>query len=382
MSKRRLLWIPHTSWTQCKAQRPWFLIRGLAEKFEIHIATWAARPPKAGRSYYANPANLVRALQAGSEACEFAQVHSMGVPLPVLRGLIKGYPPDAVMAPAQWRFQSNIRKLHRKWRFDAMVASASHHFTGYPPKLRGVPCVFDYVDTSPEHVEAHYVRNAAAVVAVSRFLQERLSRLYGRESEWIPNGLEFERIARGNRERGRAQWGLEGKTVVSLIGLTCSERLYFLEALASLRHKIPNLIFVAAGGGGIAERIAARAAQLDLPTVMTGWLEHERVPDLFAASDVGLYPGDENIYYDGACPLKVIEYAGQGVPMVASHSAELQRLGFANMELRAATAEAFADGIRAALKKPRMRVAGIEAFDWAGLCGKFAAVIERAQVLI
>ena len=43
-------------------------------------------------------------------------------------------------------------------------------------------------------------------------------------------------------------------------------------------------------------------AQLNLPALMTGWIEHEQIPDLFAASDVGLYPGDENMYYDGACP--------------------------------------------------------------------------------
>lgn len=373
MPKPRILWIPHTSWTQCRAQRPWFLIQGLSDRFEIHVATWAARPPGAGRIFYANPLNILNALRARSDE----HIHQTGVPLPLFRALFNGYPSDAVLAPAQWRFQTNIRRLHKKWRFDALVASASHHFTGYPPSLPGVPCLFDYVDTSPEHVEKHYVESSAAIVTVSKFLQDRVRKQYGRESIWIPNGLHVDRIATASRERGRAQWNLDGRTVVSLIGLTCSERLYFLDALAQLRSEIPNLIFVAAGGGTIAGRIAARAKELGLPVLMTGWLEHDRVPDLFAASDVGLYPGEENIYYDGACPLKVLEYAGAGVPVVASRSAELQRLGFENMIHCGANAGEFAAGIRAALKKERKPLPSIAEFDWSRLCSRFGDEIER-----
>src|SRR5262245_47651672 len=109
MPKPRLLWIPHTSWTQCKAQRPWFLIEGLRERFDIHIATWAARPPNAGRAYYANPLNIFGAMLARSETTPLAQVHNTGVPLPLLKGRRTGYPSDSALKFAQSRFQSNIR---------------------------------------------------------------------------------------------------------------------------------------------------------------------------------------------------------------------------------------------------------------------------------
>ncbi len=377
--RRRILWIPHTSWAQCRSQRPWFLINGLADRFEQHVLTWSARPTGTSRSYYLNPFNHLHALTTHSRKEPFGFVHTAGVPLPVLQTLSNGYPSDRVIAFAQFRFQHRIRALHRTWKFDAIVISASHHFTGYPPKLSGVPCLFDYVDTSPPEVEKFYITQADSITSVSQFLRDRVMTTYGRECLWIPNGLHLEKIRNGDRLKGRAKWGLDGKIVVSLIGLTCSNRLYFLESLSNLKSEFPNILFVAAGCGAIASAIESKARKLRVPTLMTGWLDHEDLPDLYAATDIGLYPGNDDSYFDGACPLKVLEYAGAGITTIVNQSAELRKLNFPNMIVCPATIDGFTSGIRNAIFRKPVQTPEIENFDWGILTKTFGDQLERVM---
>ncbi len=378
----RVLWIPHAPWAQCQAQRPWELVRGLLGRFEVHVLTWAARPPghRSRRWYYLNPVNHWRAMAPDCDAGGLPAVHQAAIALPILQGFLKSYPPHWSLLPSQALFRRSIRQLHRRHNFDAMVVSASHHWTGYPPRLPGVPTLFDYVDFSPPAVEAVYVRAADRVAAVSHVLNDQVTQTYGREAVVIPNGLYLERHRKANGDRARARWGLHGKLVVSLIGLTCSPRLYFLDALARLRPEFTDLIFVAAGTGTTADRIAVRCRELGLPAVMTGWVDPADAPDLFAATDVGLYPGDDNPYFDGACPLKVLEYTGAGKPVVANRVAELIRLGFPNLVVRPADASGFEDGMRAALAGRAGPAPDMAPYDWPAVAARFGDEIDHLLV--
>jgi glycosyltransferase involved in cell wall biosynthesis len=161
-----------------------------------------------------------------------------------------------------------------------------------------------------------------------------------------------------------------------LIGLTCSPRLYFLEALARLTPEFPDLIFVAAGGGPTADAIGRRCQELRLPHVLTGWVDPAEVPDLFAASDVGLYPGEDSAYYDGACPLKVLEYTAARVPVVVNRCEELIRLGFTSLIVRPATVEAFTDGLRSALRARPTAFPDMMDYDWSRLASALADEID------
>jgi glycosyltransferase involved in cell wall biosynthesis len=374
----RLLWVPHTAWAHCPAQRPWFLARALAGRFEVHVATWASRPvgDPSARAYYLNPWNHLRATRTRTERDGAIRVHHLGLPLPVAQGLWRSYPPGWLTAAIGTLFRARVRRLHRRYRFAAAVVCPSHHLTGFPPRLPDAPTVFDYVDLYPEEVEAGYVAAADRVVTVSHTLADRIRKVYGRDAAVIPNGLHLDRFRRADRTRGRARWGLEGKTVVSLIGLTCSARLYFLDALARLLPEFPGLVFVAAGHGRIAGVIAARCRDLGLPHLLTGWVDPAEVPDLFAASDIGLYPGDDISYYDGACPLKVLEYTGARVPVVVNRSEELIRLGFPSVVVRPATVEGFEDGLRQVLRARPDRFPDMAGYDWAVLARRFGDEVE------
>jgi glycosyltransferase involved in cell wall biosynthesis len=379
----RILWIPHAPWERCLAQRPRILVERLLGRFDIHVLTWTARKLEQARTarFYLNPMNHLRALRRTSVGFS-PVVHHVPVPLPMLQGMWKGYPPDWLMVPSQVLFQRAIRRIHKQYNFDATVIAASHHFTGYPPKLAGVPVVFDYLDLHPQHVEAKYVAMADRIVTVSQTLGDQLRDRYARQSTWIPNGLDIARMQSADANRARRKWGLENRRVVSLIGLTCSARLYFIDALAKLREEFPDIIFVAAGEGAVASAIKQRCEALNVPHLMTGWVDPAEVCDLFAASNVGLYPGDDHPYFDGACPLKVLEYLGARVPVLANQCTELRRLGFDALTLRPATVEGFTDGLRAILRDPPQRFPDMRSFDWDGLAARFGdeidAVLEGA----
>ncbi len=379
-NKPKLLFIPHTAWEQCQAQRPWELVHGLLERFEIHVVTWASRPKECAnrRRYFLNPLNHVRALFPLRQArSENPFVHRVPVPLPILQGMMKGYPRSGALLPAQFLFQRSIRRLGKRIAFDAVVAACSHHLTGYPPHFPDLPVVFDYVDTSPPHVEAEFIRNASSIVTVSHVLKDRVESIYGRNAVVIPNGFHAQRVENADGDRARARWGLRGKTVISLIGLTCSDRLYFLDAVANIQKSRNDIVFVAAGAGSLVSRIATRCRELDLPCVLTGWVDPMDVPDLFAATDIGLYPGDDNPYFDGACPLKVLEYTGAKKPVVANQVAELKRLGFSNLVLRPATSKGFEDGIRAVLENHVGHAPDISEYDWPKVTSRFGDEIDH-----
>ena len=116
------------------------------------------------------------------------------------------------------------------------------------------------------------------------------------------------RLALGQRDRTRADLGLKGKQVVSLIGLTASPSLFFVDALAIAARQLPDLVFLLVAGGELLQPIVERCRQLEVRFVATGNNpSNSRFANHFAASDIGLYPGDFTSYFDAACPIKVLE---------------------------------------------------------------------------
>jgi glycosyltransferase involved in cell wall biosynthesis len=376
--RAKILWIPHTSWERCAAQRPRILVEQLAKRFDVHVATWMQRRPDDARGhwFYAHPTAHIESLRRESRREGDWSVHGLGVPLPVLPMLKRGYPSQPLLWPSQLRFQSGLRRLVKAERFDAVVVEASHHFTGYPPRF-AVPTLFDYLDLHPEHVEARYMRQADRVVVVSNVLADRVKSAYGRSSNLIPNGIHHSRLLAGNRSRGRKRWGLQDRIVISLIGLTCSDRLYFVDAIAAVREEFPAVTLLAVGGGSMSDRIRAKCDALRVPHVLTGWINPEEVPDLYAASDVGLYPGDDSPYFGAACPLKVLEYAATRVPTVVNRAEELIRLGFPGTIIKSATAEAFSEGLREILRSPPETFPDMSRYDWPLLARQFGDEIDQ-----
>src|SRR6266567_424840 len=143
---------------------------------------------------------------------------------------------------------------------------------------------FDYLDliTYPD-VEAAYIANSDLVLCTSRVLVDRVQ-TSGKQGVYVPNGVSMSRIALGQRDRTRAELGLQGKRVVSLIGLTSSPSLFFVDALALAARQVPNIVFLVVGGGDLLRPIVARCQRLGLPFVATGRVPSNEVANYFAAT--------------------------------------------------------------------------------------------------
>src|SRR5204862_3659669 len=110
---------------------------------------------------------------------------------------------------------------------------------------------------------------------------------------------------------------------------------------------------------------------------------HDEVAAYFKATDVGLYPGDANAYFDAACPIKVLEYSAAGRPVVATDLAELRRLALPNVLLAPPEPRAFGAAIVRALRDP-VPLANVYPFDWEVLTTTFedacAAIVSEGRV--
>jgi glycosyltransferase involved in cell wall biosynthesis len=352
----KILWIPHLPWPALNGQRERRLLDIWPNSDdELHILTW-------------QPAQGFGKQLASLGWSTFQQgritVHSRPRIPNVMGRYTKNY------ARGLWAneqlFRNYARQLVRTLGIDVLVYGIGHKVVGLPPFDVPIPKVFDYLDliTYPD-IEAAYIANSDLVMCTSRVLVDRVQKA-GKQVVYVPNGVSMSQIALGQRDRTRAELGLHGKQVVSLIGLTSSPSLFFVDALAIAAKQEPNIVFLAVGGGDLLRPLAERCQQLGLPLVTTGWVPNSEVANYFAATDLGLYAGDVNPYFDAACPIKVLEYTAAHRPVVATDLEELRRMAFSNVRLSPPDPESFASAIVTSLREPT-EFADVSGFEWAAL---------------
>ena len=370
----RILWLPHGDWRFIRrGQREYWFAQAINDKHDIHFLTWLdvrTRPTAALESLRTKTwrdAGLT-IHQARRVPNVFGQrVHERSA-----RGLRIN----------ELLHQHAVRQLVRRERIDLVICGIGHQAVGLPPDDLEVPLVFDYLDYKLEawpEVEAAYMRIVDAVVCTSEVLVERTQRLHPHVS-YLPNGVDLGAAAAADGKRVRAEYGLvDGASIVSLIGVTASSRLFYIDGIATAARDVPNLVFLLVGdGGSLGDAMSERARELGLRTVATGPVPPSEVADFFAATDVGLYPGDQTAYFDAACPLKVLEYSAAGKPVVATDLAELRRWGFPNVRLAAPTAEAFASEIKLALRSAPERP-DLERFSWSALSAQLLEILSEVS---
>ena len=357
----RVLWIPHKDWPSLDGQRErWLLDSWPDSEDELHVLAW-------------QPAREIGNPLSSLGWSTFRQgritVHSRPrIPNLVGRHVMgrfgKDNPRGLWINEQLFRFYA--RQLVRKLGIDVVIYGLGHRAVGLPPFDLPIAKVFDCLDLiTYQDVEAEYIANSDLVMCTSRVLVDRLQR-FGKQGVYVPNGVSMSRIACGQRDRTRAELGLQGKQVVSLIGLTSSPSLFFVDALALAARQAPNLVFLVVGGGDLLHPIVERCSRLGLPFVTTGWVPNNQIGHYFAATDLGLYPGDSNPYFDAACPLKVLEYTAAHRPVVATDLEELRRLAFPNVHLSPPDPERFASAIIRSLREPA-EFADVSGFEWATL---------------
>src|SRR5262249_16038132 len=136
----------------------------------------------------------------------------------------------------------------------------------------GAPVVCDLLDGGdwrkyPEaaRFEWEFAQKSAAVMAVSRGLVEQARQVNPRV-EWVPNGLQLERYRPFAAPPGdcKGRLGLRPSALtISLIGLTCSPRLYFIEWVLEMARAGRDVQLVLVGDGPLAEPMRKAALGSD-----------------------------------------------------------------------------------------------------------------------
>lgn len=183
---------------------------------------------------------------------------------------------------------------------------------------------------------------ADRVLCVSRWLAGWATAVVGVPAErvaWLPNGVPAH--PPGDREGTRRRLGLDGPALVFVGSLHRWQGASFLPRLL---EALPEFRALLVGDGPDAVDPHPRL-------IRVGRVPGDAVPDLIAAADVGVAP------YDPAgppwyCPLKVLRYRAEGLPVVATDVGDCGALGAVTLPDR--DPERWAEACRAALSSPRV----------------------------
>jgi glycosyltransferase involved in cell wall biosynthesis len=153
-----------------------------------------------------------------------------------------------------------------------------------------------------------------ATVVVSRALADHYRTRYGRETTYIPNGVEAPTCMPPPREIS-ARFGLQGGDYLLFVGRLVPEKAPDL-LLRAFRRVTGDARLVIAGGSSFTDRftdeIGALAAR-DARVAMPGYVYGETLAELYANAAAFVLPS----YVEGL-PLTLLEAASYGTPIVAS----------------------------------------------------------------
>lgn len=225
--------------------------------------------------------------------------------------LVEPPPTTGVMV----RLAATLRRIPYVW-YAADVWSDASEIAGAPPA----------VVKAVRWMESFTIRGAAAVVAVSEGVAQRVESLGGRAVEVVPNGIDtstFTPLGDGLDQSERARYRL-GEEYFLYAG-TASEwqgAEVFAQAIERVRKQYPNAQVVFLGQGSSWEEIERIGASIstgnpDFPAV----IQHPLVPAEEAArwqrsahaALVSIRPG---LGYDFAYPTKVLAALASGTPVL------------------------------------------------------------------
>lgn len=357
-----ILWVPHTSSQAGIRARATYFIERLAERHSIHIMCWDVPIRRSA-------AGVLSAL-ARWDRVEGQLTYHHVPRLPSHFDIRRGGAPLLT----QTVFQRSMRRIVERHGIDVVICACNWYALGFPPGGLPVPLVLDYFDILTEAHEARYFAVGDAVLCASPIMFER-ARRFTLPAFYLPNGIDTTLFQAADGATVRRRYGLTNRPVVSLIGLTASSTLYFLDAIDLVGREHPDVACLIVGGGPLQPAIQAAIRGRESRFHLVGPVDYEQIPAFFAASDVGLYPGDAGPQFDAALPIKVLEYSAAGKPVVAPPLEGLRRLNFPNVIYADPTPEAFAAGILRALRQP-VPAADLTPFAIGTLSTELSAILE------
>lgn len=196
-------------------------------------------------------------------------------------------------------------------------------------EYRGGGALGDLADAA----ERWTISQADAVIAVSAALREHVVALGvpGERVHVVPNGVDPELFRPAPRAADvRHRWGLNGGPILGFVGgYQPWHGVHLLPLLLGRllpRHPGLRLVIVGDGRGRDAFEREIAASGLGDHVLLTGALPHEEVPALIREFDVAIapYPQPRHDFYFS--PLKLFEYMGCGVSVVAPRLGQIEEV--------------------------------------------------------
>jgi len=234
--------------------------------------------------------------------------------------------------------------------------------------------------------EPDSIRRARAVTVASRTLQTQVWGLGIDPAHvfYVPNGPDESWRARfqgaaSQRPQIRAELGVGDAPLAAYVGHIPhgNDLDQALDAMERLLPTVPDLRFVILGTGDGVPMLRADIARrgLDRAVILTGWMDHARVPDYLAAADLAIYPYRDSLINRAKCAGKIVEYMAMGLPIVASRvgqNVEYIEHGTSGLLAEPGDADSFAQMMLAMLSDPqKAKAMGAAArervwarFDW------------------
>ncbi len=207
--------------------------------------------------------------------------------------------------PVIWAYQPSGADAYDPGRHRALVYHCVDDLAGYPG-----------IDRETWRAgEARLVARADVCIASSRPLQRHLERLGARTALYWPNPADTGAY-RAAAERAGPRAGTA--PVIGFVGAVAEHKVDFA-LLREVARRRPGwrLRLVGPLGAGLA---SSEVDPATFPPNVEFWglRTREELPGVVAGFDVGMVPYLRNEYTAGVFPMKVFEYLGAGLPVVAT----------------------------------------------------------------
>jgi glycosyltransferase involved in cell wall biosynthesis len=232
-------------------------------------------------------------------------------------------------------------RLSRQHRYDVVIVCSipdAAVVAGLIPKWRGSKLILDMHDTMPELYLEKFPGRFGATGAAALRLQERASAsvadmvfaVHAPHAERLtqtgipgkkivvllnsPDPRLFQRFDADTNDRGPFTIVTHG-TINRRLGLDTA-----LDAVNLIRDRVPGLQFRIIGPGEHRRSLQQRAAQLNLDNItrFEDGVPLEALADALRGASVGLVPNQATAATHLMLPVKLLEYASLGIPVVTS----------------------------------------------------------------
>lgn len=142
--------------------------------------------------------------------------------------------------------------------------------------------------------------------------------------EVIPNGIDFNRFSKGNKDKILKEFNLKNKFVFAMVSRLVEGKNHpeLIQVFNKLTEKRRNLVLLIIGAGPEMDKLKQLVKELDLNTKVIFTGNRKDIPDFLAAVDIYLFPSR----FPEGWPNAVGEAMAAGVPVITYQIGDVKQI--------------------------------------------------------